>query len=459
MLESGIVSLKNQVNITMKIVVAIVLGGLAYWAFGYGLSYGDSPHSNGFLALGTFSGGTWFVDAPGDDMGPTFVTFLFQLSFATRATVIVSGAMAERCSFHAFCLFAVANTLVYCAPAHWLWDGAGFLRRLGAVDIAGSGAIHLTGGAAALVAAAFIGPRLGRWDLDVPPPMGSPTNALIGLFMLWFGWLGHNSGSTFGVTGNQWRLAAKAAGQTMVATFGGGMVSIVISYLRSGKIEVMASISGILGSLASISAGCCVVEVWEALLIGAVGALLANVAEPLLARWRVDDAVGATCVHGVGGAWGLVAVGLFAHRDQLEGYSRHDGLLRGGGAYLLGVQAGAAAAIALWACVATLLLLWTVDLLVPLRMPAHEELLGADFYEHELRHGGVGVSRAVSVLRHYHDDVDPTIETRRGNRGHAKFLRDLYGDGLSRRASKYVSKKEEEGLMPPRPLLEMGGVV
>ena len=97
MLESGIVSLKNQVNITMKIVVAIVLGGLAFWAFGYGLSYGDSPYSNGFLALGTFSGGTWFVEAGGDEMGPTFVTFLFQLSFATTATTIVSGAIAERC--------------------------------------------------------------------------------------------------------------------------------------------------------------------------------------------------------------------------------------------------------------------------------------------------------------------------------------------------------------------------
>ena len=452
MLESGIVSLKNEINITMKIVVAIVLGGLSYWAFGYGLSYGDSSFSNGFIALGTFSGGTWFVEANDDDMGPIFVTFLFQLSFATRATIIVSGAMAERCNFHAYCLFAILNTLVYCVPAHWIWDGAGFLYQLDVIDIAGSGAIHLCGGASAFVAAIMIGPRLGRWDLDVPPPMGSPTNALIGLFMLWFGWLGHNSGSTFGVTGNQWRLAAKAAGQTMVATFGGGMVAITYSQLQSGKIEVLSSINGILGALASIAATCCVVEVWEALLIGAVGSFLANITNPLLAKWRVDDAVGATCVHGFGGAWGLIAAGIFAHKDKLEGYSKHNGILHGGGGYLLGVQAYAVVTITIWASLVTFILLWTIDKLIPIRMPAHEELLGADFYEHELKHGGVGVSRAVSVLRHFHDDVDPSIETRKGNKGHANFIRDYYGDKnkyKTKRPSVYVVESGDDGTVTP----------
>ena len=416
-----------QVNITMKIVVAIVLGGLTYWAYGYGLSYGDSPYSNSFIALGTISGGTWFVDAIGEDMGPKFVTFIFQLSFATRAAIIVSGSMAERCNFHAYCLFSMAYTLVYSVPTHWLWDSTGFLHQLQVIDIAGSGAIHLVGGASAFVAAIMIGPRLGRWDLDVPPPMGSPTNALIGLFMLWFGWLGHNCGSTFGVTGHQWRLAAKAAGQTMVATFGGGMVAIAVSYVQTGKIEVRASINGILGALVSITASCCVVEVWEALLIGAVGSFLANISDPLLVRWKVDDAVGATCVHGFGGAWGMIAVGIFAHKDDLEGFSRHNGILHGGGGYLLGVQAYSVVVITIWACLMTFILLWSIDKLVPIRVHAHEELLGADFYEHELKHGGVGVSRAVSVLRHFYDDVNPNIETRKGNKGHANFIRDYRG--------------------------------
>ena len=110
-----------QVNILMKNVVDVVLGGLTYWAFGYGLSYGDSPLSNSYFALGTVAGGTWFVDATGEDMGPTFVTFLFQLSFATRATVIVSGAMAERCNFKSFILFACLNVLTYSLPAYWIW--------------------------------------------------------------------------------------------------------------------------------------------------------------------------------------------------------------------------------------------------------------------------------------------------------------------------------------------------
>ena len=188
MLESGCVSLKNEVNIMMKNVVDVVLGGITYWAFGYGLSYGSDYH-NAFFSLGN-----WFVDSHDEDMGLTFVTFLFQLSFATTATTIVSGAMAERCNFNAYCLFSLVNTVVYCLPAHWMWSPHGFLNQWGAVDIAGSGPVHLVGGASAFVAAIMLGPRLGRWDLKGAPPMGSPTNALIGLFMLWWGWLAFNAG-------------------------------------------------------------------------------------------------------------------------------------------------------------------------------------------------------------------------------------------------------------------------
>ena len=106
----------------------------------------------------------------------------------------VSGAMAERCNFNAYCLFSLVNTVVYCLPAHWMWAPNGFLSVLGAVDIAGFGAVHLVGGSSAFVAAWMLGPRLGRWDLNGSPPMGSPTNALVGLFMLWWGWLAFNAG-------------------------------------------------------------------------------------------------------------------------------------------------------------------------------------------------------------------------------------------------------------------------
>ena len=139
----------------------MVLGGITYWAFGYGLSYGED-YKNPFFALGN-----WFVDDIGDDMGLTFVTFLFQLSFATTATTIVSGAMAERCNFNAYCLFSLVNTVVYCLPAHWMWSPYGFLNILGCVDIAGSGPVHLVGGSSAFIAAWMLGPRLGKLFLNI----------------------------------------------------------------------------------------------------------------------------------------------------------------------------------------------------------------------------------------------------------------------------------------------------
>ncbi len=225
MLESGCVSLKNEVNIMMKNMVDVVLGGMTYWAFGYGMSYGESSMTNWFMGFGD-----WFVDDEGVRIGPTFTGFIFQMSFATTATTIVSGAIAERFDFNAYCIFSLVNTIVYCVPAGWLWAPRGFLYQLGCVDIAGSGGVHLVGngnlkialvletsfcvnqfiktlfcvivrtlgGASALVSAWLVGPRLGRWELTEAPPMGSPTNALIGLYMLWWGWLAFNAGSTFG---------------------------------------------------------------------------------------------------------------------------------------------------------------------------------------------------------------------------------------------------------------------
>ena len=143
MLESGCVSLKNEVNIMMKNVVDIVLGGLTYWAFGFGLSFGSGAPTNGFIGT---SGFLIDPDVGSELMGPVCAAFLFQLSFATTSTTIVSGAMAERCNFKAYCLFSFLNTIVYCVPAGWVWGDHGFLNRLGAVDIAGSGTVHLVGG-------------------------------------------------------------------------------------------------------------------------------------------------------------------------------------------------------------------------------------------------------------------------------------------------------------------------
>ncbi|XP_059079544.1 putative ammonium transporter 3 [Tigriopus californicus] len=426
MLESGCVSLKNEVNIMMKNVVDVVLGGITYWAFGYGFSYGSGPGTNPFFGFGD-----WFLNAEGKAIGPVFTTFLFQLSFATTATTIVSGGIAERCNFYAYCLFSLVNTVVYCFPAGWLWGQHGFLKNLGAVDIAGSGGVHLVGGSSAFVAASIMGPRLGRWDISGDPPMGSPTNACIGLFMLWWGWMAFNAGSTFGISGRKWILAAKATCTTMVSSFAGGIFSIFHSlYVTNGKLDILMLINGILGALVGVTGGCAIVTPREAVFIGIIGSFLANITAPLLIWLKIDDAVGATCVHGFGGMWGMLAVGLFAEKDELEGFSQYAGLFHGGGFYLLGVQTLCCVCFIAWSSLLTYVLIKSIDKVIHFRMTEIEELVGADYCEHNILHPGVGVTRAVSVIKRFDKSVDLGLIPVGKNKGHMEFLEREYAARL-----------------------------
>jgi len=203
LLESGMVSRKNEANIMVKNAIDVIYGGLSYWLFGFAFSFGD--RGNGFCGLGHF-----FTDADEGEMGHVFSKYFFQLSFATTATTIVSGAMAERTSLKAYTMYSFLNTLTYSFPAHWIWAENGWLRKMGAVDIAGCGAVHLVGGVSGLVATLMLKPRVGRFDASAPPTqMASPTNVLLGTFMLWWGWLGFNCGSTFGISGMKWKLASR----------------------------------------------------------------------------------------------------------------------------------------------------------------------------------------------------------------------------------------------------------
>ena len=188
LLESGCASHKNEAHIMVKNAVDVLFGGLSYWMFGYGLSFGTGPGTNKFVGVGYF-----FVDTPltdtNDEIGHLFSHFFFHASFATTATTIVSGSMVERVKMESYIIFSFVNTIVYSIPAHWLWAEEGWLYQMGAVDIAGAGPVHLVGGVTGLVATVMLKPRLGRFsgkDGDSPTcPMSSPTNAVFGMFMLW----------------------------------------------------------------------------------------------------------------------------------------------------------------------------------------------------------------------------------------------------------------------------------
>ncbi|KAL5005471.1 hypothetical protein ScPMuIL_018927 [Solemya velum] len=380
LLEAGAVSSKNEVNIMVKNAVDVVFGGISYWAFGFALSFGNGPGSNPICGVGYF-----FLDSWDEHMGLVFSTFVFQLSFATTATTIVSGAMAERTRLTAYIIFSFINTIVYCLPAHWMWAENGFLRSLGAVDIAGSGVVHIMGGMAAFVGSIILKPRTGRFDRGTgPSPLGNPVSALIGMFMLWWGWLAFNCGSTFGISGGKWKLAAKSAVTTLNASMGGGIMGTIISYVvYKKKYDVGFLVNSILGALVSVTAGCAVVQTWEALIIGMIGGAICVGAQRGLDKLKIDDPVGATAVHGVGGIWGMIAVGLFADVDPIEDKTfGRSGLFQSGNFHLLGVQMLSVVCIVVWSGFVSFLLLMAIDLTVGLRFSPEEEAMGADYVEH-----------------------------------------------------------------------------
>ncbi|XP_068243852.1 putative ammonium transporter 3 [Palaemon carinicauda] len=432
LLESGAVSLKSETNIMVKNVVDVVLGGITYWLFGYSLSFGESEWANPFCGWGDFALN------PGDEaMGDLYTKFFFQLSFATTATTIVSGAVAERFNFVAYVLFSAINTVIYCIPAGWLWGNHGFLAKMGAIDIAGSCGVHLCGGSSALVAAKMVGPRLGRYDDGTDSlPMGSPTNAILGTLMLWWGWLSFNCGSTYGISGDLWKYAARTAVTTLVASIGAGIIGMGMSWYKDHRLGISDVVNSVLGGLVSITAGCALFTTWEALTIGTIGGVISVLAMPMFDRLHIDDPVGAVSVHGLCGAWAMVAIGLFVKADTLLHITRNKkGLFRGGGFELLGIQSFACACVAIWSMTSTYIILKIIDrFFIPIRMSEWEELVGADFAEHGILRRSVGVSRAVSVLGLQHNGFDYSdIAPQGDNPCHQRLLKDI--KALPRRGS------------------------
>mmetsp|Transcript_16622 Transcript_16622/g.47711 ORF Transcript_16622/g.47711 Transcript_16622/m.47711 type:complete len:494 (+) Transcript_16622:65-1546(+) len=257
-----------------------------------------------------------------------------------------------RMKFGVYVVYSAYAVIVYAFVAHWIWADDGWLKTLGVHDFAGGGPVHLLGGMNGLIAIIFIGPRTGyfkrrRNRQDFAP--ASPASTLFGLFMLWWGWIGFNCGSTFGITGDKWLVATRAAIITINASAAGGATALFYTLRKTkGKqVRVHHIVNGILGALVSTSPTCAVVHTWEALIIGVIGSLVANLGNTFVKRFRIDDPVGAVGVHMGGAIWGLLAVGLFAD-GRMPGVDVMDGLFRGGGFKLLGLQVLAIVSIVAW---------------------------------------------------------------------------------------------------------------
>jgi Amt family ammonium transporter len=320
-------------------------------------------------------------------------TFLFQMVFMDTTATIPTGACAERWKFTSFVIFSfVISTIIYPIYANWVW-GAGWLSALGTnfglghghVDFAGSSVVHLTGGVIALVLGKMIGPRIGKYTADGrvnPIPPHNIPQVMTGTFILAFGWFGFNAGST--LSGMDSRLAVVAA-NTMIAGATGAFASYLYVKAKWGKADPSWLANGMLAGLVAITAPCAFVSAWAAALIGAIAGVLVIVAAVFIdTKLKIDDPVGASAVHGVNGAWGILALGLFSngtYGQGLNGVARGvTGLFYGDAGQFIASVIGVLANIA-WVAPVAALSFYVIGKLVGNRITAEEEIAGADLGE------------------------------------------------------------------------------
>ena len=361
MLEAGFCRQKNAVNILAKNLIVFGIATLAYWAIGYGLMYGEG---NSFIGTsGFFFSGD--AAAYGDEAYPLAVpasiSFLFQVAFAATAATIVSGAVAERIEFSAFLIFSTLLVAIsYPITGHWVWDG-GWLSEMGFSDFAGSTVVHSVGGWAALVGAAILGPRIGKYQngrISAIPGhnMGFAT---LGCLILWIGWFGFNPGSELAATAN----IAYIALTTNLSAAAGGVAATFTSWVKDGKPDISMIINGVLAGLVGITAGCADVSYLSAVIIGAIAGVIVVFSVAFFDSIKIDDPVGATSVHLVCGIWGTLAVGIFGTANILT--------------QLIGIVAIGAFTVIFSAIVWGL-----VKVTIGVRVHSDAELIGLDISEH-----------------------------------------------------------------------------
>ncbi|MBT8492373.1 MAG: ammonium transporter [Deltaproteobacteria bacterium] len=373
LVESGLCRAKNTVNILAKNFMAFSLAVIGFWSVGYALMFGEG---------GALVGGEgFFLAGIGDEASglPLYAFFFFQLCFAVTAATIVSGAVAERIKIHAFMIFAVVLTAgIYPVVGHWAWGG-GWLSELGFADFAGSTVVHSVGGWAALVGAAMLGPRIGRYDSKGrarPIPGHNMTLVTLGGLILWLGWFGFNAGSELAANGP---VIAHVSTTTALAAAFGTAAAAIWSWLRIGKPDLTLIVNGMLGGLVGVTAGCRFVEPYSAAIIGTICGLVVIEAVVLFDRVKVDDPVGATSVHLVCGVLGTLLTGVFG--SQALGMA-NQGLIYGGGLGQLWIQLQGVLAVGAFVGASSVVVWWLIDRTVGIRVSEEDEMIGLDLSEH-----------------------------------------------------------------------------
>jgi len=372
MVETGFTRAKNAGNIIMKNLMDFCIGTPTFWLIGFGLMFaGSGPLIGGidFMVRGNY-----------DSAFPTAAFLIFQTVFCATAATIVSGGMAERTKFSAYCLYSfIISAVIYPISGHWIWGG-GWLAQLGFHDFAGSTAVHMVGGVATLVGAKIVGPRIGKYSETGESraiPGHSLTLGALGVFILWFCWFGFNGGSTVAMTEQSDILSASNIFVTTnLAAATAAVFTMFITWIRYKKPDVSMTLNGALAGLVAITAGCDAVSPFGAFCIGIVSAFVIVFGIEFIDKvLKIDDPVGAIGVHGLCGAAGTILTGMFA----LDG-----GLFYGGGFAMVGVQCLGVVSVIAWVAITMTIVFTIIKNTMGLRVTPAEEIAGMDITEHNI---------------------------------------------------------------------------
>jgi Amt family ammonium transporter len=373
MVETGFTRAKNAGNIIMKNLMDFCIGTVVFSLLGFGLMMSEN-YVAGFIGIPSL---TMFTDWTNFDWN----TFVFQLVFCATAATIVSGSMAERTKFSAYCVYsAVISLVVYPIESGWVWNSQGWLAQLGCVDFAGSIVIHMVGGISALVGAIILGPRIGKYGKNGKVnaiPGHSITLGALGVFILWFAWYGFN-----GAAAEDGARLGQILLTTTIAPAVATVTCMIFTWIKNGKPDVSMCLNASLAGLVAVTAGCADVDAIGSAIIGIVSGILVVVAVEFVdIKLKIDDPVGAFAVHGVNGMWGGLAVGLFATGNGQDGIT---GLFYGGGFAQLGKQALGILCVASWTVVCMIIVFTLIKKTIGLRVTKEEEMKGLDICEHGL---------------------------------------------------------------------------